>query len=114
MTTRTLSTTETVAPLACVPGAIPPAEREAHFARLTRLFSTAVREHRELPDGRAFRFDADVLDEIALWVANERLCCPFLRFALEIAPDNGPIWMRLTGPDGIHAFLDAELPALSG
>ena len=96
--------------LACVPGAIPAAERQAHFQRLTRLFTTAARERRELPDGRAFRFDADALDEIARWVAYERLCCPFLRFAIELAPEGGPVWVRLTGPAGTREFLSAELP----
>ena len=97
--------------LACVRDAIPAAERPAHFQRLTRLFTSAVRERRELPDGRAFRFDADALDEVARWIAHERRCCPFLRFALELAPDGGPLWVTLTGPPGTPEFLSAELPA---
>jgi hypothetical protein len=98
------------APLACVPGAIPAAERPAHFQRLTRLFTDAVRERRELPDGRAFRFDAHALDELARWIAHERRCCPFLRFAVDVAPDGGPVWVSLTGPPGTREFLRAELP----
>ena len=107
----TLTTTPSV-PLACVPGAIPPGERAAHFARLERLFTREARERRPLPDGYAWRFDAGALDELARWIAHERRCCPFLRFALELAPDDGPLWLRLTGPAGTHEFLDAELPAL--
>ena len=98
--------------LACVPDAIPAAERPAHVERLARLFTTAVRERRTLPDGYAYRFDADAFDELARWVANERRCCPFLRFTVELAPGDGPVWVRLTGPTGTRAFLDAELPAL--
>jgi len=101
-------------PLACVPGAIPAAERPAHFALITRLFTAAARERRDLSggaEGYAFRFDADAFDDLARWVTNERRCCPFLSFALELAPDGGPLWLRLTGPAGTRAFLDAELPA---
>jgi hypothetical protein len=100
-------------PLACVAGAIPAAERSAHFSLITRLFGTAAREKREVPGGYAYRFDADAFRELASWIANERRCCPFLTFAIEIAPGHGPIWIRLTGPDGTRAFLDAELPALA-
>jgi hypothetical protein len=33
-------------------------------------------------------------------------------FTLEIASADGPIRLTLTGPAGIHEFLDAELPAI--
>jgi hypothetical protein len=105
-------------PLACVPGAIPAAERRAHFALLARLFTEAVRERRDATggagggaEGYAFRFDADAFADLARWIANERNCCPFLTFAIELAPDGGPIWMRLAGPAGTRELLDAELPA---
>ena len=34
-----------------------------------------------------------------------------LRVALSAKqpPDNGPIWLRLTGPDGVKAFIQEEL-----
>ncbi len=48
---------EAALPLACVPGAIPAADRTAHFALLTKLFTVDARERRELPDGYAYRFD---------------------------------------------------------
>ena len=111
MSTTTTAGDAGAVALACVPGAIPAAERGAHFERLTRLFTTAVRERRALPDGYAYRFDAGAFEELARWMALERRCCPFLRFALEVAPDDGPVALRLTGPPGTRAFLDAELPA---
>ena len=98
-------------PLACVPGAIPAAERTAHFQRVSRLFTSELRERREIPDGYAYRFDADAFDDLAHWITNERRCCPFLTFTLELTPDGGPIWVRLSGPAGTRAFLDAELAA---
>jgi hypothetical protein len=98
-------------PLACVPDALATHERPAHFALLARLFSEAVRERRELPDGAAFRFDAAAFDDVARFVANERRCCPFLTFTLELTSD-GPLWLRLAGPPGTRDFLEAELPGL--
>ena len=43
------------------------------------------------------------------FVGNERHCCPFLGFAIEILPENGVLWLRLAGPAGTRAFLDEEL-----
>jgi hypothetical protein len=66
-------------------------------------------ERREWKEGYAFRFSPDAFDALARFVANERKCCPFLHF--EIAVESaGPVWLRLTGPSGTRAFLDAELP----
>lgn len=100
-------------PLACVADAIPASERPAHFALLARLFTEDVRERRDLPDGAdgyAFRFHVRAFDDLARWIANERRCCPFLTFTLEVAPDGGPVWVRLAGPAGTRRFLDAEFP----
>lgn len=94
--------------LACNPHGIPAEEREEHFARIERLFGSAV-ERRELPDGLAFSFAAEAFPEAARFVDNERRCCPFLAFTLELRPDSGPLTLRLTGPDGIREFLAAEL-----
>jgi hypothetical protein len=96
-------------PLACVPGAIPAEERPAHFALAARLFGTEARERRTLPDGYAFRFDAELFGQVARFVEYERLCCPFLTFAMELSEGGGPLWLRLTGPEGTRAFLEAEL-----
>lgn len=98
----------TTPPLACVPAAIPPGERAAHFEATARLFA-AARERQSLAEGYALRFDPDRLRDVALFVELERRCCPFLDFTLELAADDGPLWLRLTGPTGTRAFLEAEL-----
>lgn len=102
--------TDVSLPLACVPSAIAPADRQSHFALLARLMSTDVRERRALPDGYQYRFDHDAWDDVTRWIAHERHCCPFLGITVELSPNGGPLWVRLTGPLGVHAFLDAELP----
>jgi hypothetical protein len=100
---------DAAAPLACVPGAIPADERAAHFALAAELFDAGLQERRELADGYAFRFAPERLDGVMRFVANERRCCPFLEFGITVSPADGPVWLRLTGPEGTRAFLKAEL-----
>lgn len=95
-------------PLACVPGAIAPGEREAHFALAAELFG-AAQERREVPEGYAFRLAPEWLERAARFVANERRCCPFLEFTLTAGPGETSVWLRLTGPRGTRELLDAEL-----
>ncbi|HEX2188716.1 MAG TPA: hypothetical protein VHG51_07435 [Longimicrobiaceae bacterium] len=96
-------------PLACVPGAIPAAERPAHFALVRRLFGEVAESREPLANGYAFRFPPEALEAVARFVANERKCCPFLAFVVEVPPAVGPVWLRLTGPEGTPALLEAEL-----
>ena len=98
-------------PLACVMAAIPAAERSSHSALASALFVERVQERRDLPDGYAFRFEADALVDLARFLVNERRCCPFLSFEIAVAPNDGPVWLRLTGPDGTRELLAQELPA---
>ena len=101
-------------PLACVPGAIPAAERPDHFALLRTLFTETVLEKTPLPDGYRFRFPASAVEALARWIENERNCCPFLTFSLEVTPAGGAVWLRLSGPEGTREFLEAELPIGGG
>jgi hypothetical protein len=96
-------------PLACDLTAIPAERRAGHQALAARLFGEAAEERRELPDGYAWRFPAERYPDVAAFVADERRCCPFLAFALTLAPDGGPLWLHLTGGGPIKLFLQAEL-----
>jgi hypothetical protein len=95
--------------LACVPEAIPAAEREAHFALAKRVWWELPAERRELPDGYGLRFDPEQYAVLATFIANERLCCPFLRFTLEVTPGQGPLWLRVTGDERAKEALRGEL-----
>ena len=95
--------------LACVPSAIPAAERKAHFDLARDLFTRRATERVPLPEGYAFRFDSEAFEDIARFVTNERRCCPFLTFEVELAAQSGPLWLRMKGPDGTREILDAEL-----
>jgi hypothetical protein len=95
-------------PLACNRDALDAAAR-ARRQELAAHLQTATQEVRERPDGYAFRYPADALLVAAEFVALERRCCPFFRFALEAGPDGGPLWLAITGREGVKAFLVAEL-----
>ena len=102
-------------PIACDMSAIDPGLRAGHVATGAQLFR-AAEEIRELPDGYAFRLppDADALLKTAEFISLERLCCPFLGFALEVEPEGGPVWVRLTGREGVKAFVREEVSGLLG
>lgn len=97
-------------PLACDLTAIEAVQRERHQSNTKQLLA-AVQAAQELPDGYAFRFPAesDIIIKAADFIKLERLCCPFFNFVLEVEPDNGPLWLKLTGPAGVKQFLQAEL-----
>ena len=94
-------------PIACDLGAIDPDRRPAHLARIERLLRELPAAVETLPDGLAFRFDPEHYTTIAELVAQERLCCPFFRFVLDVAPGRGPVWLRITGPTDTRAILEA-------
>jgi hypothetical protein len=94
-------------PLACDLDALTREERVEHL-ELGRVLWEAVRQQRELPDGFAFRLPPDLLETAARWVKGERRCCPFFSFGLDLERDGGPLWLRITGPEGAKAFMRAE------
>ncbi len=96
-------------PFACDMTAIPPEKRGAHHALIRRLMTEAVEEISELPDGLAFRFPAEEFEAVTEFMGRERLCCPFLTFALDVSPERGPLRLRLTGAEGVKDFIRAEL-----
>lgn len=96
--------------LACDLTAIPSDVREEHVITAPQLFSAAHEVH-ELSNGYAIRFqnESGRFMSIAKFIENERLCCPFFNFGLEIEPNNGPIWLKLTGGEGVKEILQTTL-----
>ena len=98
-------------PLACNLGAISAAERPRHYA-LAKRIKAAMSERRELPDGYGFVLQpvGVSLPELAQWISLERLCCPFLKFQLEVSGQEDFWRIQLTGPTGAKAILDGAFP----
>ena len=84
-------------------------ERARHVL-LTLEIERARVETIELANGFAFRFQDGTMSlaELAEWVSAERKCCPFFDFEIELQADNGPLWLKLRGKDGVKAFMQSE------
>jgi hypothetical protein len=95
-------------PIACDLTAIPIEQREQHRAAAEQLFASVL-ETRELPTGHAFRLpeEPEMLLKTAEFISLERLCCPFFNFALEVEPNGGPLWLKLTGGEGVKPFIES-------
>ena len=91
-------------PIAC---ALSPAEYQARQADLLPALAAAAREWQERPNGLALRFDTapERVAAIARMIDRERQCCRFLRFQLVVEPDEGPLWLEVTGPPGTRELL---------
>ncbi len=99
-------------PLACDPTAIDPSEREQHREVSSALFE-CITDLREMPEGYSFRLPSgpDVIRTAGAFVSRERLCCPFFHFSIEVPPDQGPVWLKMTGRNGVKEYVEeAVLP----
>jgi hypothetical protein len=94
--------------LACNLEAIPQARRAEHEEIAQHVFA-AVQEMRELPTGYALRLpnESDMLQKVIAFISDERLCCPFFHFDLDIAANKGPVWLSLTGATDVKPFLQS-------
>jgi hypothetical protein len=97
-------------PLACNRLALTPEQRKRHFEELGPTLRSLKTGVRELPDGFEFKFPADMktYQLVAEWTAGERVCCPFFDINLRSEREGGPLWLRLTGRDGVKQFIQAE------
>lgn len=74
------------------------------------MLSHATLERHDLPDGYAFRMDTKQIDarQLVQWIELERRCCPFFGFEILWERKNGPVWLHLTGPEGVKDFILSE------
>ncbi|MGH6802815.1 MAG: hypothetical protein ACREC3_05540 [Methyloceanibacter sp.] len=96
-------------PFACDMSAMS-AEQRAHHRGLVERLRRAVVGFEELPDGYAARFLAEPATVllIAEFMTLERLCCPCFTLVLEVEKERGPLWLKVTGREGIKPFIRAE------
>jgi hypothetical protein len=96
--------------IACNLNALDKEQRRRHQS-LTEQLHAATQETRELPDGYSFRLPSDeaTIQRTAEWITLERRCCPFIAFGIDVDREGGPLWLSLTGREGVKPFLKAEL-----
>ena len=94
-------------PLVCNMGVFTPAQQESHIQTTTELIQ-AVQHVQEVENEFAFPNETEFISRIAEFISNERLCCPFLKFTLNIISNSEPVSLALTGPIGTQEFLRAE------
>lgn len=96
-------------PLVCNMNVFTPAERGAHIRTTTQLIQ-AIQNSREVENGYKLVFpnETQFISRIAEFIANERLCCPFLKFTLEVSSNTEPLSLAITGPAGTQEFLRLE------
>ena len=96
-------------PLVCNMGVFTPVQRESHIETTTQLIQ-AVQGVQELDNGYELVFPnkTELISKITEFIANERLCCPFLKFTLNVVSNTEPVSLALTGPSGTQEFLRAE------
>ena len=98
-------------PLVCNMDVFTRVERENHIRTTIQLFQSVQTIH-EAENGFEFMFPnfdkQENLIQLAEFIFNERRCCPFLEFTLRVAPNDMPISLLLTGPEGTKEFLHVE------
>ena len=90
--------------------ALTPEERARH-KQLGEKLNAVRKEIVEAEKGYEFQYSpADVsLAELAEWVGAESKCCPFFDFHIDVEHEGKLLCLRLTGEEGIKAFIRAEL-----
>jgi hypothetical protein len=96
----------TTSVLTCNINGIPLQER-ARYERLVEVLRHAIQKRRELSDGYAFKMDTKQIGttQLAEWIELERQCCPFFGFEIRGTPQNGDVWLHLSGPQGVKEFI---------
>ena len=89
--------------------ALTPEER-VHHKQLSEKLMAARKEIVEFEKGYEFQFSPkDVsLAELAEWAVAESKCCAFFDFHLDLENEGKLLCLRLTGEEGIKAFIRSE------
>ena len=98
---------------ACKMLAMTPEIRKRHFEEVGPALLKLKKSTRELADGYEFEFPADekTFHLLTEWAMQERLCCAFFEINLRFEKEGGPLWLRLTGREGVKGFIKADASA---
>lgn len=107
---KTYSDMSSSTPIACTLSEIEEGKIEDHKENAEILFN-AIAEVREESHGYSFRLpaDTDVIANTGAFIARERLCCPFFEFRITVQPDQQPVWLTLTGREGVKPYIKETL-----
>ncbi len=85
-------------------------DQRTRHSVLAKELQCAVKQIQELPNGYVVQFpmEPSMVLLLAEFITLERLCCPFFTLALEAQRDHGPLWLRITGREGVKPFIRAE------
>jgi hypothetical protein len=86
-----------------------PAQRESHI-RTTMELTQAIQRVQGVENGYKLTFpdESEIISRLAKFISNERLCCPFLKFTLNVNSSSEPVSLTLIGPMGTQEFLRLE------
>jgi len=85
-------------------------EERAGLKKMTEKLIAKRTEIVETEKGYEFQYRPEDVSvgEVAVWVALESKCCPFFDFHIDLENEGRLVCLRLTGPEGIKAFIRAE------
>jgi hypothetical protein len=106
----------TESPFACNRAALTAQQRTRHFDELSPALRARKKNIHELPNGFEFEFppSTETFQLVSEWVSGERLCCPFFDIDVHVEREGGPLWLRLTGRDGVKQFIRADFASWFG
>lgn len=80
-------------------------------ALVLKSLKARILHKKEMPNGFAYQFEGtdEDLDELMYFIKTERECCNFFVFKLSIAKKDEYVWLEISGPEGVKAFIEEEL-----
>lgn len=102
--------TVTASKFYCNVGALSAAEGGRH-KELTDKLMRLRKEVVEHEKGYEFQYRPEEVSvaEVAEWVVAESKCCPFFDFHIDLEEQGRLVCLRLTGAEGVKAFIRSEL-----
>jgi hypothetical protein len=93
----------------CNVKALSPSERARH-KELTEKLLAARNKTVETEKGYEFQYTPDKVSiaEVGEWIVAESKCCPFFDFHIDLENQGKLVCLRLTGSEGIKAFIRSE------
>jgi hypothetical protein len=68
-------------------------------------------ERQAIHNGFRYRFygSDELLDLLITFIKTERLCSGFFKFKIMVSGGESPVWLELSGPEGVKEFILNEI-----